>query len=72
MPDDDGVLVDQDLLDDQADDPLTFLDVEGISGGPQPGQEAREGLCEAQIGGAVVCLIEDRLQLGLQSLLTSS
>jgi hypothetical protein len=32
--DDDGVVADQDLLDYEADDPLTFLDVEGISGGP--------------------------------------
>jgi hypothetical protein len=34
VPDDDGLVTDQDLLDDQADDPLAFQDVEGISGGP--------------------------------------
>jgi RNA-directed DNA polymerase len=31
VPDDDCLVADQDLLDDEADDPLAFLDVEGIS-----------------------------------------
>jgi len=56
---DDRLVADQDLLDDEADDPLAFLDIEGISRGAQPGQEARQGLCEAQIDGAVAYLIED-------------
>ena len=30
VPDNDGIVTDQDLLDDEADDPLAFLDVEGI------------------------------------------
>jgi hypothetical protein len=59
VPDDDGIIADQDLLEDEADNPLTSFDVEGISGSAQPGQEAREGLREAQIDGTVVCLIED-------------
>jgi hypothetical protein len=33
VPDDDCLVADQDLLDDEADDPLAFLDVEGISRG---------------------------------------
>ena len=72
VTDDDGLIADQDLLDDEADDPLTPFDVEGMSGGAQPGQEAREGLREAQIDGTVVCLIEDWLKLGVQSLLAFS
>jgi len=60
VTDDDGVVANQDLLDDEADDPLSFLDIEGISRGAQPGQEARQGLCEAQVDGTVVYLIEKR------------
>ena len=59
VPDDDGLIADQDLLDDEADDPLASFDVESISGGAQPGQEARESLREAEIDGTVVYLIED-------------
>jgi hypothetical protein len=45
VSDDDGLVADQDVFDDEADDPLTFLDVEGVSSGPLPIQEARDGLC---------------------------
>ena len=36
-----------------------FLDGEGVSSGPLPIQLAREGLCQVQMDGAVVCLLED-------------
>ena len=35
----------QDPLDDKADGPRMLLDVEGLSRGPLPIQETREGLC---------------------------
>jgi len=59
VSDDDGLVAHQDLFDDKADDPLMFLDVEGVSSGPLPIREARAGLCQAQLDGAVVCLLED-------------
>ena len=67
MPYDDVFLADQHLLNEEADNALPLLDVEGIGRGAQAAQEAGEGLCEAQIDGAVIYLIEDRLQLRLQS-----
>ncbi|MGH7084109.1 MAG: hypothetical protein ACREFS_15290 [Acetobacteraceae bacterium] len=70
MPDDDGVVADQDFLDHETHDPLALLDVEPICGGARPGQESRQGLGEAQKDRAVVHLIQDRLQLRLNSMLT--
>ena len=61
MPDYDGFLAELNLLNQEADDALPLLDVEGIGRGAQAGQEARKGLCEPQIDGAVIYLIEDRL-----------
>jgi hypothetical protein len=37
VPDDDGLVADQDFLDDEADDALAFLDVESTSRGAQSG-----------------------------------
>ena len=62
-------LANQDLLDNQADDPLPLLNVEGVGGATQLGEECREGLSETQIDGAIVDLIEDRLQFRLQGVL---
>ena len=45
MSDDDGLVAHQDPLDDKADGPRMLLDVEGLSRGPLPIQETREGLC---------------------------
>jgi hypothetical protein len=47
MPNGDGVVADQDLLDHEADDPLPVLDIERVRRGAQPGQERRDGLGEA-------------------------
>jgi hypothetical protein len=62
----DAFVLDQDLLDDQAHNPLSLLHVEGAGGATQLGEECREGLRKTQIDGAVVDLIEDRLQFRLQ------
>jgi hypothetical protein len=40
VSDDDRLVADQDVSDDEANDPLPFLDVEGISRGTEPGQKA--------------------------------
>jgi hypothetical protein len=47
MSDDDRLVADQDVPDDEANDPLPLLDVEGISRGAEPAQEARQGLGES-------------------------
>jgi hypothetical protein len=64
-------VLDQDLLDDQTYDPLSLLHVEGAGGAAQLGEECRKGLCETQIDGAVVDLIEDRLQFRLLGVFAS-
>jgi hypothetical protein len=65
VPDDDAFVLDQDFLDDQSHDPLSLLIVEGIGRATQLGEECRESLGKTQIDGAVIDLIEDRLQCGL-------
>jgi hypothetical protein len=62
---DNAFVLDQDLLDDQPHDPLPLLNVEGIGGTTQFGEECREGLSETQINGAIVDLIEDGLKFSL-------
>jgi hypothetical protein len=47
VSDDDRLVADQDVSDDEANDPLPFLDVEGISRGAEPAQEVRQGLGES-------------------------
>jgi hypothetical protein len=47
MADDNALLSDQDLLDEEADDPLPLLDVEAAGRSAQLCQECRESLCEA-------------------------
>jgi hypothetical protein len=66
---DDAFVLNQDLLDNQADDALPLLNVEGVGGATQLGEECREGLSETQIDGVIVYLIEDRLQFRLQGVL---
>ena len=65
MANNNAFVLDQDLLDNQAHDPLSLLNVEGVCGATQLGEECREGLSETQIDGAIVYLIEDRPQFGL-------
>lgn len=55
---------------DESEDGGSVL-VEGVGGTTQLGEECREGLSETQIDGAIVDLIEDRLQLHPQSVLAS-
>jgi len=62
---DDAVVLDQDLFDNQAHDPLPLPNVEGVGGATQLGEECREGLSETQINGAIVDLIEDSLKFCL-------
>jgi hypothetical protein len=59
-------VLDQDLFDNQAQDPLPLLNVEGAGRATQLGEECREGLRETQVDSAVIDLIEDRLQFRLQ------
>ena len=66
---DNAFVLNQDLLDNQADDPLPLLNVKGVGGATQLREECREGLGETQIDGAIVDLIEDRLQFRLQGVL---
>ena len=65
MANDNAFVLDQDLLDDQAHDPLSLLNVEGVSRTTQLGEECGKGLRETQIDGAVIDLIEDRLPFRL-------
>ena len=46
MPDDDLIIVDEDLLDDEAHDTLSLGDIQRFGAGAQAGQEGRGGLCE--------------------------
>jgi len=65
MANDDRVVADQNLLYQQADDPLTFENVECFGRGAQATEERRQCLCQAQIGGAILLLRSDRLQFGM-------
>ena len=69
MANDNAFVLDQDLLDDQAHDPLPLLNVEGVGGATQLGEKCREGLSKTQIDGAIVDLIEESLQFRLQGVL---
>jgi hypothetical protein len=66
VPNGNAVVLDQDFLDDQADDPLSLRNVEGASRATQLGEECRERLRETQIDSAIVDLIKDPLQFRLQ------
>jgi hypothetical protein len=63
---DNAFVLDQDLLDNQAHDPLSFQNVESSGGATQLGEERRERLCKTKIDGVVIDLIADRLQFRLQ------
>jgi hypothetical protein len=47
MPNGDGVVADQDLLDHETDDSLSVSDIKRVGRGAQPGQERRDGFGEA-------------------------
>ena len=69
VADSDGVVADQDVLDDETHDSLALDDIKRVGGTAQSGEERRESLGQAQEHGAVVSLVGDRLQLGAQRLL---
>ena len=68
MPDDDGFVADEDLLDDESHDSLPLDDVKRVGGAAQTTEEGRERLGKAQERGAIGSLVGDRLQLGPQRL----
>jgi len=53
MFDGNGILPDDNLLDQEFHDPLTITNVKGLSGGAQTRQKRGQGLCKAQVSGAV-------------------
>ncbi len=69
MPDDNGVIPDENVLDDEAHDSLALNDVKGVGGAAQTAEERRESLSKAQECGAIGSLVGDCLQLGAQRLL---
>src|SRR5450755_4909838 len=68
MPDDDGVVADEDVFDDEAYDSLTLKDIKRVGSAAQTAEERRERLGQAQERGAIVSLVGERLQLGAQRL----
>ena len=60
MSNDDGVVTNQDIFDQQAHDPLLFLDIERFGRGPQAGEEARECFGEPKVGGTLLLLFDRR------------
>jgi len=72
MPNDDGVLANENVFDDQAHDSLALQDVERVGGVVQPTEERRESLRKAQERGAIGSLVSDRLQFGTQHLFALS
>src|ERR1039457_5670930 len=69
VADNDGVVADQNFLDDEAHDSLALEDVKRVGGAAQSCEERRESLCQAQEHGAVIGLVSDGLQLGAQCVL---
>ena len=65
MPNDDLVIVDEDVLDEKPYYPLAFRYVEDIRRRPQSREECGQRFSEAQVGGTVGRLIDDRLQFGV-------
>jgi len=70
MPDDDGVVANEDVLDDQAHDSLALNDVERVSSAAQTAEERRKSLGQTQERGAIGRLVGDCLQLDPHRLFT--
>jgi hypothetical protein len=68
VTDGDRIVIDQHFLDEQADDPLAFADIEGLRRFVQSLEECRQGFGQAQERHAVGSLIADRLELGAHAL----
>ena len=69
MTNGDGILADQNVLNQQAHDFLAFNDTKRFRRAAQASKECGESLCQAQECGAIIGLIGDRLQLGTEYLL---
>ena len=63
VADHDRVVIDEDLLDDEAHDSLLFGDVERLGRRAQAREKRRQGLGQAQMGGALASLLDQRVQL---------
>ena len=72
VADDDGVVGDQHFLDQQANDALALLDVEGLGTRAQAGEEGGQALSQAQGGGALRRLVGDGAQLRGRPLLAAA
>jgi hypothetical protein len=68
MPDDYGVVADEDVLDDEAHDSLALNDIKRVGGAAQSAEKRRERLGQTQKRGAIGSLVGDRLQLDPQRL----
>ena len=69
MADDDGVVIDENLFDEQSNDTLTLNNVQRLSRRVQSVHERRKCFGQSQICGAIVCLIGYRFKFRLQGLL---
>jgi hypothetical protein len=72
VPDHDGVVVDQDFLDDEPDDLLPIGDLQRLRGVVQPLKEGGQGFSEAQERRPIGGLIEDGLQFRPRGLVASA
>src|ERR1039458_4955678 len=68
VADDDGVVTDENLFDEQSDNTLTLDNVQRLRRGTQSRHERRQCFGQAQIRGAIICLVGERGQLRLQGL----
>ena len=72
MPDDDAVNADEDLLDEEPQDALTFDNRGGFRGVAQPHQEALDGLGKREIALTVQCLRRKCVELRAEDILLFS
>ena len=72
VADDDGVVGHQNFLDQQANDALALVDVEGLGTHAQTGEEGGQALSQAQGGGALRRLVGDGAQLRGRPLLAAA
>ena len=63
VADHDRVVTDEDLLDHEAHNPLSLLDVQGVSRDAHPGKKRGQRLGQAQLCGAVAGLLDERVHL---------
>jgi hypothetical protein len=71
VADDDGIVGDQNFLDQQANDALAFMDVKRLSTRAQAREKGRQAFSQAQGGGVFGRLFGDRTQLRFRPLLAA-